>query len=115
MQSFTLIAFAAFLIVEMIVSAEGVDPSALQPETVLASDVKATATSQSGLRGSSKDVITAMNPALAERFGKLLRFALFCVNCSPSFVCSPKPLILNYEDGDVVLSMLNSVFQAEYF
>jgi hypothetical protein len=56
MQSFTLIAFAAFLIVEMmIVSAEGVDLSALQSETVLASDVKATATSESGLRGSSKD------------------------------------------------------------
>jgi hypothetical protein len=51
MQSFTLIAFAAFLIVEMmIVSAEGVDPSALQSKTVLASDDKA------GLRGSSKDV-----------------------------------------------------------
>ena len=50
MQSFTLIAFAAFLVVEMmIVSAEGVDPSALQSATVLASDDKA------GLRGSSKD------------------------------------------------------------
>jgi hypothetical protein len=73
MQSFTLIAFAAFLIIEMvIVSAEGVDPSALQSETVLASDVKATADSQLGLRGSSKDVITAMNPALAVRYRKHL-------------------------------------------
>ena len=51
MQSFSLIAFAAFLIVEMmIVSAEGVDPSALQSATVLADDDKL------GLRGSSKDV-----------------------------------------------------------
>ena len=70
----------ALIIVEIIASVKGVDPSSFKSETGLASDLKASAPSQSGVRRNEEDAITAMIlaiPALAVLPGKFIMIHSF--------------------------------------